>query len=92
MSNFKLKPTHAPVKAYFEMLERFGRGKFDNIGNVRKAFEDLLVKYARSFDWMMVPEYQITRTGKNPLRVDAAGWTPSTCRAATGRQRTKRTT
>jgi hypothetical protein len=29
MSNFKLKPTHAPVKAYYETLEKFGRGKFD---------------------------------------------------------------
>jgi predicted helicase len=72
MSNFKLKATHAPVKAYYETLERFGRGKFDNEGNVRKAFEDLLVKCARPFDWMVVPEYQIARAGKNPLRVDAA--------------------
>jgi hypothetical protein len=37
MSNFKLKATHAPVKAYYETLERFGRGKFDNEGNVRRA-------------------------------------------------------
>jgi hypothetical protein len=72
MSNFKLKPTHAPVKAYYETLERFGRGKFDNEGNIRKAFEDLLAKCARPFDWIIVPEYQITRSGKNPLRVDAA--------------------
>jgi len=27
MSNFKLKATHAPVKAYYETLERFGRGE-----------------------------------------------------------------
>jgi hypothetical protein len=26
MSNFKLKATHAPVKAYYEILEKFGRG------------------------------------------------------------------
>ena len=25
-----LKPTHAPVKAYYEALERFGQGNFDN--------------------------------------------------------------
>ena len=41
MSNFKLKATHAPVKAYYETLERFGRGKFDNEGNIRRAFEAL---------------------------------------------------
>jgi len=72
MSNFKLKATHAPVKAYYETLERFGRGKFDNEGNVRRAFEALLEKCARAFEWMVVPEYQIARAGKNPLRVDAA--------------------
>jgi hypothetical protein len=72
MSNFKLKATHAPVKAYYETLERFGRGKFDNEGNIRGAFEVLLGKCARAYEWMVVPEYQIARSGKSPLRVDAA--------------------
>lgn len=72
MSNFKLKATHAPVKAYYETLERFERGKFDNEGNIRGAFEALLGKCARSYEWMVVPEYQISRSGKSLLRVDAA--------------------
>jgi hypothetical protein len=67
MSNFKLKPTHAPVKAYYETLEKFG--KFDNEGNIRRAIESLLEKCARPF---VVAEYQIARSGKSPLRVDAA--------------------
>ena len=72
MSNFKLKASHEPVKAYYETLERFERGKFDNEGNVRRALEALLEKCARAYEWMGVPEYQIARAGKNPLRVDAA--------------------
>jgi hypothetical protein len=72
MNNFKLKPTHAPVKAYYETLEKFGRGKFDYEGNIRRAFESLLENCARNFDWFVVGEYQIARTGKSPLRVDAA--------------------
>src|ERR1035438_8549780 len=72
MSNFKLKPTHAPVKAYYETLEKFGRSKFDNEGNIRRAFESLLEKCARPFEWLVVGEYQIARSGKSPLRVDAA--------------------
>jgi len=72
MSNFKLKAKHAPVKAYYETLELFGRGKFDNEGNIRRAFEGLLEKCARPFDWLVVGEYQIARSGKTPLRVDAA--------------------
>jgi len=71
MSAFKLKPTHAPVKTYYATLEKFGRGKFDNEGNLRRAFEGLLEKCARSFEWLVVAEYQIPRSGKSPLRVDA---------------------
>ena len=72
MSNFKLKATHAPVKAYYETLERFGRGKFDNEGNIRRAFEALLEKCARTYEWVLVAEYPIPRSGRNPLKVDAA--------------------
>jgi hypothetical protein len=72
MSNFKLKATHKPVKDYYETLGRFGRGKFDNEGNVRRAFEALLEKCARSFEWMVVPEFPIPRAGRNPAKVDAA--------------------
>jgi len=72
MSAFKLKPTHAPVKAYYETLEKCARGKFDNEGNIRRAFEGLLEKCARPFEWFVVGEYQIPRSGKSPLRVDAA--------------------
>jgi len=72
MSNFKLKATHAPVKAYYETLERFGRGKFDNEGNIRRAFESLLEKCARPFDWTLIAEYPIPRPGRNPLKIDAA--------------------
>jgi hypothetical protein len=72
MSNFKLKPTHAPVKNYYATLARFAQGRFDNEGNIRGAFEDLLKNCARQFDWTLVPEYAIPRTGRNPLKVDAA--------------------
>jgi predicted helicase len=72
MSAFKLKPTHAPVKAYYETLAKCARGKFDNESNVRRAFEALLEKCARPFEWIVMPEYPITRSGKNPLKVDAA--------------------
>jgi len=67
-----LKPTHVPVKAYYETLARFGSARFDNEGNIRGAFEDLLKKCARQFHLALVPEYQLTRPGKHPLRIDAA--------------------
>lgn len=72
MSTLNLKPTHTPVKAYYDTLEKFGRGKFDNEGNIRGAFEDLLKKCARQFGWMLVPEYRIPRKGRNPASIDGA--------------------
>ena len=72
MSTLNLKPTHAPVKAYYETLEKFGHGKFDNEGNIRGAFEDLLKKCARQFGWMLVPEYRMARKRRNPASIDGA--------------------
>ena len=72
MSTLRLKPTHAPVKSYYEALEKFGRGRFDNEGNIRGAFEDLLKKCARQFEWLLVPEYPIKRKGQNDIRIDGA--------------------
>jgi hypothetical protein len=70
MTHLNLKPTHAPVKAYYETLAKFGARRFDNEGNIREAFGDLLKRCARQFDWTLVPEYPISRTGKSPLRAD----------------------
>lgn len=92
MSTFSLKPNHAPVKAYYATLRQFAHGRFDNEGNIRRAFEELLTKCARQLEWFLVSEYQIARTGKAPLRADAALLDAfSTSRAATGKPRTKKT-
>jgi len=72
MSNFKLKATHAPVKDYYATLARCAAAGHDNEGNIRRAFESLLEKCARPFEWLVVAEYPIPRTGRNPLKVDAA--------------------
>jgi predicted helicase len=72
VSTLNLKPANAPVKAYYATLERFASGHFDNEGNIRGAFEDLLKKCARQFDWTLVPEYSIPRKDGRPLSVDAA--------------------
>ena len=72
MSTLNLKPASAPVKAYYATLQRFARGHFDNEGNIRGAFEDLLKKCARQFDWTLVPEYPIPRKDGRPLSGDAA--------------------
>jgi hypothetical protein len=50
MPHLTLKPTHTPVKAYYDTLARFGAARFDNEGNIREAFGDLLKRCARQFD------------------------------------------
>ena len=57
MTTLNLKPAHAPVKAYYEALDTFGRAHFDNEGNIHGAFEDLLKKCARQFEWPLIPKY-----------------------------------
>src|SRR5271170_328426 len=69
---FNLKPTHAPVKAYYQTLEKFGKAHFDNEGQIRHAFEELLRVCARKLDWTVVPEYQIKLKNSRTGRVDAA--------------------
>ena len=60
MTTLNLKPTHAPVKTYYETLAQFGRARFDNEGNIRGAFEDLLKKCARQFDMIRLIGQVIT--------------------------------
>lgn len=72
MSILNLKPANAPVRAYYATLQKFAKGRFDNEGNIRGAFEDLLKKCARQYDWTLVPEYQVIRKGQSPIRIDAA--------------------
>jgi hypothetical protein len=72
MPQLALRPTHAPVRAYYKALDQFGKLRFDNEGNLRGAFEDLLKKCASQFHWTLVPEYQLIRKDEHPLRIDAA--------------------
>lgn len=92
MTQLNLKPTHVSVKTYYQTLEKFGRAKFDNEGNIRGTFEDLLKKYARQFEWFLVPEYQLTRAGKHPLRTDAALLDAFNLPAPTGKPKTPKMT
>jgi N-6 DNA Methylase len=72
MSIFPLKPTHAPVKAYYAALAQFHQHGHKTEGNTRSAFADLLKRCASPYDWHLVEEYQFKGTGKQPLRADGA--------------------
>ena len=72
MSTFPLKPTHKPVKAYFEALATFTKHGHTTEGNTRSAFADLLKRPCPTYGWHLVEEYQCKGTNKKPLRADGA--------------------
>ena len=72
MSNFPLKPTHAPIKAYYAALAQFSQGGHVTEGNTRSAFADLLKRCCSPYDWHLVEEFHFKGTGKQPLRADGA--------------------
>ena len=64
MKTLNLKPTHKPVKAYYESLERFESIGVSHETAVRSAFQTLLEHCGKQFSWILVPEHSM-RGGKN---------------------------
>ncbi len=71
-SPFPLKPTHKPVKAYFDALATFAKHGHTTEGNTRSAFADLLKRCCPPYGWHLVEEHAFKGTGKQPLRADGA--------------------
>ena len=59
MTTLNLKPTHKPVKAYYESLQRFESIGVSHESAVRSAFQTLLEYCGRQFDWILVPEHSM---------------------------------
>ena len=60
MTALNLKPTHKPVKAYYESLERFESIGVSHETAVRSAFQTLLESCGKQFNWILVPEHSMT--------------------------------
>jgi hypothetical protein len=56
-----LKPTHKPVRAYYESLKRFESIGVAHEGAVRSAFQSLLESCCRQVNWTLVPEWRMRR-------------------------------
>ncbi len=57
MTTLNLKPTHKPVKAYYDSLQRFESIGVSHETAVRSAFQALLEHCGRQFNWILVPEH-----------------------------------
>jgi hypothetical protein len=58
MSSFPLKPTHNPVKAYYDALAQFQKHGHTTEGISRSAFAERLKKCAPAYHWRLVEDYQ----------------------------------
>ncbi len=76
MTTLNLKPTHKPVKAYYESLQRFESIGVSHETAVRSAFQTLLEYCGRQFNWILVPEHSmlpLTGHSTSPLTRGARG-------------------
>jgi hypothetical protein len=72
MERLKLKPTHKPVRIYYEELRQYQAIGVAHEGAVRAAFQNLLEACGSAFGWKLVAEWPIKRPGGHALRVDGA--------------------
>ncbi len=72
MQPLSLKPTHKPVKAYYEALKGFKSANVSHETAVRSAFQELLTHCCRQVDWKLIPEFSFKRSQQTTLRIDGA--------------------
>ena len=72
MTSLNLKPTHKPVKAYYESLQRFESIGVSHETAVRSAFQFLLEYCGRQFNWILVPEHSIAIRRSKRIVIDGA--------------------
>lgn len=65
----EIKPTHAPIRRYYEQLEVLRAQGAVTEGNLRPAFQDLLENVAKMRGWTLIPEYS-EKHGDHRIQVD----------------------
>ena len=72
MPTLNLKPTHKPVRAYYESLREFEQLGVTHETAVRSAFHGLLESCARQVAWTLVPEHALSLGDNKRIVVDGA--------------------
>ena len=60
MTTLNLKPTHKPIRDYYDVLDQFDQLGFTHETAVRSAFQSLLQHCGRAFNWTLVPEHSMS--------------------------------
>jgi len=72
MVTLNLKPTHKPIRAYYDALQQFAKLGVSHELAVKDAFADLLKACCPQFDLTLIPEKQIKLPNGKSIRVDGA--------------------
>lgn len=72
MPALRLRPTHKPIRDYYQSLKQYSLLHASHEGAVSEAFGTLLQNCAKQFSWKLVNQFEIKRRKQNPLRVDGA--------------------
>ena len=70
MATLNLKPTDEIITDYYDELNQFDWLDKTHEGAVRSAFQSLLQRCARRFDWTLVPEHSMTGRQRKRIVVD----------------------
>jgi hypothetical protein len=70
MPRLEIKPSHKPIKQYYDALEEFEKQGVKKETSVRAAFQEVLTTYARKMKWSFTAEYGVMLTNKNKGSVD----------------------
>ncbi|MCF3624149.1 hypothetical protein L2E65_04970 [Planktothrix agardhii 1801] len=72
MATLNLKPTHKPIRAYYDALQQFAKLGVSHELAVKDAFADLLKACCPQFELTLIPEKQIKLPNGKSIRVDGA--------------------
>ena len=70
MATLNLKPTDEIITDYYDELNQFDWLDKTHEGAVRSAFQSLLQRCARRFDWTLVPEHSMTGRQRKRVVID----------------------
>ncbi|CAD5960841.1 type ISP restriction/modification enzyme [Planktothrix agardhii] len=72
MATLNLKPTHKPIRAYYDALQQFAKLGVSHELAVKDAFADLLKACCPQFELTLIPEKEIKLATGKRIRVDGA--------------------
>ena len=67
-----IKPTHKPIRDYYEALEQYNRHNITHEGAVSNPFAFLLVACAKQIDGLLEPQYTMHTPNGNRIVIDGA--------------------